>query len=134
MDPETKRQFISDNHLVHERELEALRDKLTQAQETARDQIKSLEEKLGVKSKRGVIRQDSEVAELWHEDGPDGSDQQPTDRAIVQLKLDAIQLPFFNGDLTTWEAFRDLFEQLVDRSPKLSNTVKFHQLRSHRCV
>lgn len=32
--------------------------------------------------------------------------EKDSSRAIVQLKLDAIQLPFFNGELTTWEAFR----------------------------
>lgn len=50
---------------------------------------------------------------------------------MVTLKLDSIQLPFFDGDSTTWEAFRDLFEYLVDKSTKLSDTIKFHQLRSH---
>lgn len=58
-------------------------------------------------------------------------ENEPIERAIVTLKLDSIELPYFNGDLTAWEPFRDMFEYLVDRSPKLSDTVKFHQLRSH---
>lgn len=56
---------------------------------------------------------------------------EPVERSVVTLKLDSIQLPYFDGDLTTWEAFRDMFEYLVDQSTKLSDTVKFHQLRSH---
>lgn len=60
---------------------------------------------------------------------PSGGEQQ--ERAIVTLKLDSIQLPVFDGDLTTWEAFRDMFEYLIDKSPKLSDVVKFHQLRTH---
>lgn len=55
----------------------------------------------------------------------------PTERSIVTLKLDTVQLPDFSGDLTNWEAFRDMFEYLVDKSTKLSDIVKFHQLRSH---
>lgn len=57
--------------------------------------------------------------------------QRPSERAIVTLKLDSMELPTFNGDLTTWEAFRDIFEYLVHKSTKLSNVVKFHQLCTH---
>lgn len=32
------------------------------------------------------------------------------EKALVTLKIDSIQLPFFSGDLTQWEAFKDLFE------------------------
>lgn len=53
------------------------------------------------------------------------------ERALVQLRLDTIQLPEFSGDLTNWEAFRDMFEYLVDKSAKLTDVVKFHQLRTH---
>lgn len=59
------------------------------------------------------------------------SQQRPTERAIVTLKLDKVTLPTFNGDLTTWEEFRDMFEYLVDSSTKLSDIVKFHQLRTY---
>lgn len=55
----------------------------------------------------------------------------PPERAIVQLKLDTVQLMDFSGDLTTWEQFRDMFEYLVNKSTKLSDVVKFHQLRTH---
>lgn len=61
----------------------------------------------------------------------DRETQDVSERAIVTLKLDSITLPDFYGDLTTWEAFRDMFEYLVDKSSKLSNIVKFQQLRSH---
>lgn len=53
------------------------------------------------------------------------------EKAVVTLKIDSIQLPFFNGDLTQWEAFKDLFEYLIHKNEELSDTVKFHQLRSH---
>lgn len=115
------------------RELKELRERAEEEKRATNEQIKSLEKKLEDKGKgKNTMRQDSEILGLWYnEEGQGGSEIQQTERAIVQLKLDAIQLPFFNGDLTTWEAFRDLFDQLVDKSPKLSNTVKFHQLRSH---
>lgn len=65
------------------------------------------------------------------EDAENRGQQDPPERAIVQLKLDTIELANFSGDLTEWEAFRDMFEYLVNKSNKLSDTVKFHQLRTH---
>lgn len=127
---ETEEEFIQSHHLVPQSKVDDLTQQLATVKEQAAEQIKSLEEKLGAKRKQ-TVRQDSEFSELWYEDAPVEGSMQQGERAIVQLKLDAIQLPYFNGDLITWEAFRDLFEQLVDRSPKLSPTVKFHQLRSH---
>lgn len=115
------------------RELKELKERAEEEKRATNEQIKSLEKKLEDRGKeKNTLRQDSEISGLWYnEEGQSGSEIQQTERAIVQLKLDAIQLPFFNGDLTTWEAFRDLFDQLVDKSTKLSNTVKFHQLRTH---
>lgn len=49
----------------------------------------------------------------------------------MQLKLDSIKLPFFNGELTEWIAFKDLFEYLVHTNTGFSDTLKFHQLRTH---
>lgn len=53
------------------------------------------------------------------------------DDAVVQLKLDTINLPYFSGDLTEWISFKDLFTYLVHENSNLSDTLKFHQLRSH---
>lgn len=52
------------------------------------------------------------------------------ENAVMQLKLESIQLPTFSGDLTEWIAFKDLFKYLVHENGQLSNTLKFHQLRS----
>lgn len=49
----------------------------------------------------------------------------------VELKLDKIQLPTFDGDLTQWIAFRDQYIDLVHENPKLTTITKFCQLRSH---
>lgn len=96
----------------------------------AKEQIKSLENKLA--RGNGMTRQDGDICYQINEEGT-LADEQPaqSERALVTLKLDTVQLPYFNGDLTTWEAFRDMFEYLIDKSTKLTDTVKFHQLRSH---
>lgn len=118
--------------LVKKASLDEVTQKLSDAESKARNEIRSLEKKLADHTKSGIVREDSQFSGVFIEDGAEGGHElQQTERAIVQLKLDAIQLPFFSGDLTTWEAFRDLFDQLVDKSNKLSDTVKFHQLRSH---
>lgn len=46
------------------------------------------------------------------------------------LRLEAINFPIFNGDLTEWSSFRDLFQYLIQNNNHLSDVVKFHQLRS----
>lgn len=48
----------------------------------------------------------------------------------MPLKLETIQLPSFGGDLTEWIALKDLFTYLVHNNCRLSDTLKFHQLRS----
>lgn len=50
--------------------------------------------------------------------------------AVIQLKLETIQLPTFGGDLTEWMAFKHLFQYLVHENCRFSDTLKFHQLRS----
>lgn len=55
------------------------------------------------------------------------TDQTP----LVQLKMDRVQLPIFNGDLTQWVAFRDQFLELVHNNQGLSPITKFYQLRNH---
>lgn len=52
-------------------------------------------------------------------------------RATVSLMLDTTFIPNLDGNLTTWEAFRDTFEYFVRKSPKLIPMVKLHQLRTH---
>lgn len=54
----------------------------------------------------------------------------PENLVTAPLKLETISLPIFNGDLTEWAAFRDLFTYLIHNNNQLSNIVKFHQLRS----
>lgn len=49
----------------------------------------------------------------------------------IELKLDKMQLPTFDGDLTQWIAFRDQYIDLVHENPKLTTITKFCQLRSH---
>lgn len=55
------------------------------------------------------------------------TDQHP----FVELKLDKIQLPTFDGDLTTWIAFRDQYLDLVHNNQKLTAVTKFYQLKNH---
>lgn len=56
-----------------------------------------------------------------------GDSQNP----LIELKLDKIQLPMFDGDLTNWIAFRDQYTDLVHANPKLTTVTKFYQLKSH---
>lgn len=49
----------------------------------------------------------------------------------VELTLDKIQLPVFNGDLTNWIAFRDQYLDLVHNNNNLTAVTKFYQLKSH---
>lgn len=51
--------------------------------------------------------------------------------ALIELKMDKIQLPTFNGDLTEWIAFRDQYTDLIHKSKKMTKVTKFYQLRSH---
>lgn len=49
----------------------------------------------------------------------------------LDLKMDKIKLPNFNGDLTTWIAFRDQFTDLVHNNGNVTPIIKFTILRSH---
>lgn len=64
--------------------------------------------------------------EREHEVGAGGSSA-----PRISLKLDALQLPTFNGDLTTWIAFRDQYMDLVHNNPNLTSVIKFHLLKTH---
>lgn len=113
-----------------QQQLEAWKTEQVRQLAEAKEQIKSLEDKLARGT--GNSRPDGDICYQINEEGTI-ADEAPaqTERTLVTLKLDTVQLPFFNGDLTTWEAFRDMFEYLIDKSSKLTDTVKFHQLRSH---
>lgn len=49
----------------------------------------------------------------------------------IKLKIDTIQLPNFYGELTEWITFKELFTYLVHKNTTFSDTLKFHQLRTH---
>lgn len=49
---------------------------------------------------------------------------------VMPLKLGPVELPTFNGNLTEWTAFKDLFEYLIHNNRQLTDILKFHQLRS----
>lgn len=48
----------------------------------------------------------------------------------TSVKLPTIELPTFSGESTTWLAFRDMFETLIDQNKELSDVQKFSYLRS----
>lgn len=49
----------------------------------------------------------------------------------MDLKLEKITIPTFDGDLTQWISFRDQFVDLVHTNPRLTPIVKFTMLRNH---
>lgn len=53
--------------------------------------------------------------------------QQPT----IDLKMDKIKLPMFDGDLTKWLSFKEQFVDLVHNNARYTPVTKFIQLRSH---
>jgi hypothetical protein len=46
------------------------------------------------------------------------------------FKLERIKLPTFNGDMSEWQSFRDLFESSVHKNTSLSGTEKMVHLKS----
>lgn len=57
-------------------------------------------------------------------------DNESSNAVTLPLRLETINLPFFNGELTEWSSFKDLFVYLIHQNNQLSDIVKFHQLRS----
>lgn len=53
------------------------------------------------------------------------------EKPVVQLQFDKVILGTFNGDPTTWIAFRDEFLEYVHNNENLSAMMKFHQLKTH---
>lgn len=119
-------------------QLEALRKQLNEListgerdKRTAAETIKSLEQKL-----LHTYQNDGESSiELFEEDpmvgNAPGTDEPILEQAVTSLKVGSVNMPTFSGSLEEWEAFRDLFEHLIHNSRKISNTVKFYQLRTH---
>lgn len=77
--------------------------------------------------------QQSEISydEVDHDEAEIQNGDPRKEQTIANLKLDTVQLPYFDGKLEEWPNFRDMFEYLVDKSGKLSKVVKFHQLIGH---
>lgn len=119
-------------HLVSEEEVIRLKEQLS----TEQEKVGSLENKLENEQKWNNQYENGFPGEIY--EGYDemvgdnkGLLEDEKEQGITSLKIDSIQLPFFNGNLEDWESFRELFEYLVDKSKKLSKAVKFHQLRTH---
>lgn len=51
--------------------------------------------------------------------------------ATIQLKLDTIRIPFFSGDLTEWNTFKEMFTYLIDGNSSMADALKLHQLKQH---
>lgn len=111
------------------KQLEDIRNQSKEEKVATEQTIKSLEEKL-----ESCTKTDDSCVDVLYQD-KDGNDipvgGTASEKGVVTLKLDSITLPYFDGDLTQWETFKDLFNTLVDNGPKLSDTLKFYQLRSH---
>lgn len=91
------------------------------------ERMKSLEEKVGTAAPQPREQQK-------HDDEMVGD---PQDDVIIEqtgtvgLKIGTIDLPIFSGNLADWESFKELFEDLVDKSKKMTKGVKFWQLHTH---
>lgn len=105
-----------------------LKDSIERAEEGAKE---SYEEKsTGTKKKtaKKVLTSDVDNETISNNKTPlFAVDQQP----LIELKLDKIQLPTFDGDFTQWIAFRDQYLDLVHNNQRLTEVTKFFQLRSH---
>lgn len=126
----------------HATELKEVHSQLQQLQTTASEErqeteekIKSLERKLEDKPKRKLIVPKSEAgfSDIMYQRDQDVAEtvDEENQKTVVTLKLDSIKVPTFSGDLTEWEEFKDLFEYLIHNSTRISNTVKFNELRNH---
>lgn len=52
-------------------------------------------------------------------------------KANIQFKLDRVELPMFDGDLTEWNSFKEIFTVLIHDNDQISKLLKLHQLKSH---
>lgn len=135
------------NQLAHfNQALATIREEFGKQIRESQQTITNLEQKFSP-NKHGKIRSamESNESEASSDDEPvvggvledaralqnQGDIIDPIANTVVQLKLGSIELPYFSGDLTEWPSFRDFFRYLVDDNVKLSDTIKFHQLRTH---
>lgn len=119
-------------------ELQSMRENHAERETDAEQKLGELERKFEVHfTTRGPATLEDEEKPSDHDDDGDeaqvglNSGAKANGEAVVQLKLDTIRIPYFNGDLTEWISFKDLFESLVHTNGTLSDTVKFHQLKNH---
>lgn len=114
-------------------QLEQLRNQSLRERTETEEKIKSLEAKLDgkppSKSKpKKVVQKESDFDDIMYQQEQDFVEGE---KSVVTLKLDAIKVPTFSGDLTEWEEFKDLFEYLIHNNKNISNPVKFNELRNH---
>lgn len=119
-----------------QRELKIIRDAAEKEKELAGKNVKEMEEKLAAANQR---RDQSEAgpsglntsSQLMFNEDPITTAPRKKSDPVITLKLDTIELPYFNGDLTEWDSFKDYFTVLVHDNTTFSNILKFHQLRTH---
>lgn len=108
------------------RKLEALQNERQKERDSAQRQINSLQRKLEDRSQSSEISYDEIDDEMvGHQ-----NEGQEENTGLTKLKIDTIQLPIFDGNFDEWNSFRDMFESLVNKSPKIAKVVKFYELRS----
>uniref|UniRef100_A0A8D8UZ49 Endonuclease n=1 Tax=Cacopsylla melanoneura TaxID=428564 RepID=A0A8D8UZ49_9HEMI len=56
---------------------------------------------------------------------------QPVEPPPTKIKLPTINVPMFNGDVTTFPSFKSLYDQLIHRNSSLSDIQKFSYLKGY---
>lgn len=66
------------------------------------------------------------------EPSTDNQNRVPTEARFEfdEVRLPTIQLPKYNGRYEQWMEFRDSYESLIHKRPRMSNIQKFHYLRA----
>lgn len=112
-------------------QLESLRKEVTKLKEIskksqaeAEEKMKSLEEKVGNQS-LNPENYDNEMV------GNPADEEIDQVNGAIGFKIGTIDLPTFSGNLADWESFKELFEDLVNKSKKMTKAVKFYQLHTH---
>lgn len=65
-----------------------------------------------------------------HEVTDDQAREPKTPSTVPNIRLPKISLPTFNGDLSTWNHFADIFKNLIHHNASLIETEKFQYLNS----
>lgn len=111
----------------NQQQIEQLNSQLQRETWASERKIRSLREQMEERNPYELS-----VDEVDPDDPPgDGQIGESKEQGGMTLKLDSFQLTYFSGKLEEWETFRDMFEYLVNKSKKITNIMKFHQLRSH---